>query len=202
MQDNELTPSECVACKSTIQGFFIPSLLPNFPYTYNMPAIHLQEKNIHKVFIVSLIIKGINSVLEIVGGILFLFTGTLTSILTFLTKGELIEDPTDYIATQIQHLLPYLSTHNQLYAAIHLLSHGIIKIILVINLLRNKTRAYPLTLVAISIFIFYQLYRLSLGYSLGLIILTIFDVFLLILTWHEYKIAKAQPKFSAEVKPQ
>jgi len=152
--------------------------------------IHFKEKNIHKAFVVSLILKGLNSLLEIVGGILFLFTGAVTAMLSFLIKGELIEDPTDFVANQIQHLTPYLSVHTQLFGALYLLSHGIIKIFLVINLLRNKLWAYPVTIVTLFIFIGYQLYRLSYSFSIFLVLLTLFDVLIIVLTWHEYKIVR------------
>ena len=157
-----------------------------------------EEKNIHRVFVVSLVLKGLNSLLEILGGILFLFTGSVTAILSLLIRGELIEDPKDFVATQIQHLLPYFSTHGQLYASFYLLSHGIIKIILVISLLRNKLWAYPATIVTLFLFIAYQLYRLTYTYSLGFVLLTLFDVLIIILTWHEYKVVKTHPRFSKQ----
>ena len=158
----------------------------------------LQEKNVHRVFIISLILKGINSLLEIAGGILFLFTGSASTILYLMIKGELIEDPTDFIATHIQHFLPYFSTHSQLYASFYLLSHGIVKIILVVSLLRNKLWAYPATIVTLLLFIAYQLYRLSYAYSLGFVLLTIFDILIIVLTWHEYKVVKTHPRFSKQ----
>ncbi len=155
-----------------------------------MPPI--QEKNIHKVFIISLILKGFNSLLELLGAFIFLFTGSVTAFLSFLIRGELIEDPNDFLATHLQNLLPYFSTHGQLYASFYLFSHGIIKIILVICLLRNKLWAYPATIVALSLFIIYQLYRLSYGFSFILILLTLFDILIIILTWHEYKMMKSK----------
>ena len=152
--------------------------------------IHIQEKNIHRVFVISLILKGLNSFLEIIGGILFLFTGSITMILSFLIKGELIEDPTDFVASHIQQVIPYFSTHGQLYASLYLLSHGIIKIILVVSLLRNKLWAYPATIVVLFLFIAYQLYRLTYAYSLTFVLLTLFDIFIIILTWHEYRLVR------------
>jgi uncharacterized membrane protein len=158
--------------------------------------INIPEKNIRKVFVISLILKGLNSLLEILGGVLFLFTGSVTAILSFLIQGELIEDPKDFVATHIQHALPYFSTHGQLYASFYLLSHGIIKIILVISLLRNKLWAYPATIVTLFLFIAYQLYRLTYAYSLGFVLLTIFDVLIIVLTWHEYRLIRNHPRFS------
>lgn len=152
--------------------------------------LQFQEKNIHRLFIVSLFLKGLNALLEILGGILFLFTGSLTTILSLLIKGELIEDPTDFVANQIQHYIPYLSVHTQLFGAFYLLSHGIIKIFLVINLLRGKLWAYPATITVLILFIVYQVYRLSYSFSGFLVVLTIFDVLIIILTWHEYLLMK------------
>lgn len=155
-----------------------------------------EEKYIHRIFILSLILKGFNSILEIIGGILFLITGSITTILSFLIKGELIEDPTDFLAVHIQNFIPYFSTHGQLYASFYLLSHGIIKIILVVNLLRNRLWAYPLTIITLFFFISYQLYKLSYVYSLDFVLLTILDVIVVILTWHEYRIIKKHLRFS------
>lgn len=150
----------------------------------------MKESSIRKIFITSLILKGFNSLLEICGGLLFLFTGGVTSLLTFLIHGELIEDPTDFLAIKMQHILPYFSTHMQYYAAFYLLSHGIIKIILVICLIKNKLWAYPATIAALSLFIIYQIYRLYFGFSVVLILLTLFDLLIIYLTWHEYTVMK------------
>ncbi len=158
--------------------------------------IHFEEKNIRKAFKVSLFLKGFSSIVEIIGGILFLFTGSVTSIVSFLIHSELVEDPTDFIANKIQHFLPYFSAHAQLFGALYLLSHGIIKIFLVVNLLRGKLWAYPATITVLSIFIIYQIYRLIYSYSLTLILLTIFDILIIGLTWHEYKLVKEQKVFS------
>lgn len=158
--------------------------------------IRIQEKYIHEIFVGGLILKGINSVLEIAGGIVFLFTTRITDTITFFIQNELLEDPNDLLAVQLKHLLPFFSNHGQYYASFYLLSHGIIKITLVISLLRNKLWAYPATIVSLFLFIIYQLYRLTYGYSLMLILLTIFDIILIVLTWHEYKIIEKHPRFS------
>lgn len=149
-----------------------------------------KEKDIRLVFVVSLILKGLNAFLEIIGGILLFFTGTVTTLLSLLINGELVEDPHDFIASHLQNLLPYFSGHSQLFFAFYLLIHGVIKIFLVVNLLRNKIWAYPTTIVVLGLFILYQLYRLSHGYSWFLVLLTVFDMLIIYLTWHEYKLVK------------
>ena len=150
----------------------------------------ISEKSIRQIFIGSVLFKGCNAIFEIVGGALFLFTGAVTGIVEFLVKGELVEDPTDFIANAIQRYLPYLSQHAQLFAAFYFLSHGVIKLFLVIGLVRNKLWAYPAAIVVFCAFIAYQLYRFSHTHSIFLILLTIFDCAVIWLTWHEYKVVK------------
>jgi uncharacterized membrane protein len=158
------------------------------------------EKDIRRVFQVSILLKGANAVLEIIGGTLLLFTGSITSVLVYLAGQEIIEDPGDFLANTIQHYLPYFSQHSQLFAAFYLLSHGAIKIFLAIGLLRNKLWAYPSAIVVFILFIIYQLYRYTYTHSIFLILLTVFDLFVIVLTWHEYKIVRKTFESHAVIK--
>lgn len=145
-----------------------------------LTPLHIPEKNIHKVFVVSVVLKGLNSILEIIGGILFLFTGTFTNFIEYVLHAE--------------NTLPFISSDAQYFGAFYLLSHGIVKVFLVINLLRNKLWAYPATIAVLIIFILYQLQKLWHGYSTFMLLLTLFDIFLIILTWHEYKLMEKHHK--------
>ena len=155
--------------------------------------MQISEKKIHLVFVVSVLLKALNGVLEILLGIAFLFTSALAGIIQTLIQSELIEDPADLVANAIQNFLPFL-THSQYFISIYLLSHGIIKIFLVAGLLRNKLWAYPAALVVFTLFIVYQLYRYSFTHSIWLILLTIFDLFVIWLTWHEYRVLQMQKR--------
>ena len=151
------------------------------------------EKRIRTFFFVSLVLKGLNAFIEILGGALLLMSGTVTGIIAFFTRKELLEDPTDIIANFIQHATPYLSAHTQLFIAIYLLVHGIVKAILVVELLRNRIRAYPLAIGVFSAFAAYEIYRYWYSHSLFLLTLIIFDVMLIALAWHEYRYMKKRP---------
>ena len=107
-----------------------------------------------------------------------------------MIQREFLEDPRDYVANIAQHYLPYFSDHSQSFAAFYLLSHGIIKIFLAIGLLRNRLWAYPAAIVFFILFILYQVYRYTYTQSSFLILLTVFDLIVVGLTWHEYKIVK------------
>ena len=74
-----------------------------------------------------------------------------------------------------------------LFGAAYLLVQGAVKVVLVIALLLNKLWAYPCTITVLLIFIGYQLYRIALQPSLGLVALTVFDAVIVVLTWREYR---------------
>jgi uncharacterized membrane protein len=82
------------------------------------------------------------------------------------------------------------SVSSQHFYAFYLLSHGVVKIFLVIGLLKNKLWSYPASLAVMSLFIVYQLYRFFYTRSLGLIVLTVFDLIVMILIWHEYRLLR------------
>lgn len=150
-----------------------------------------REQTIRRVFKISIWLKAANALLEIVGGVLLLFTSSILTWVAYFAQSELIEDPGDFVAKGIQHYIPYFSDHAQSFAAFYLLSHGIVKIFLAIGLLRNKLWAYPSAIVVFVLFIAYQVYRYTYTHSLFLVLLTVFDLVVVWLTWHEYRVMKA-----------
>ena len=61
---------------------------------------------------------------------------------------------------------------------------------LVIALLKNRLWAYPVSLAVLGLFVVYQLYRFSHTHGVGLILLSAFDVVVLGLIWHEYRLVR------------
>ena len=127
-----------------------------------------------KTFKIGLVLKGLDGILEVAGGILLLFLSphAIEHIARTLTAHELSEDPHDLIARYLVHSTSHLSSGITLFGAIYLLSHGIAKLVLVIALLRGQLWAYPWLMVLLGVFIVYQLYRLSYRFSVGLTLLT------------------------------
>ena len=72
------------------------------------------------------------------------------------------------------------------FGAAYLLTHGLVKIVLVGALLRNKLWAYPWMIAVLVAFIGYQLYRIAVGPTAGMVALTIFDAVIVWLTRREY----------------
>ena len=147
-----------------------------------------------RVFDVSVTLKGVDGVLELIGGVLlfFLTQDRLNAIVAFLTQHELSEDPKDFLATHVVSYAHSLSASASLFLALYLLSHGIVKIVLVVALLQQRLWAYPWMIVFLGSFIVYQIYRLVLHLSVGLLALTVFDVFIVGLTIMEYRKHRAR----------
>ena len=147
-----------------------------------------------RIFDTSVTLKGLDGLLELVGGILLLFLSParLNAVAAFLTQHELSQDPKDFIATHVVSYAHSLSASVSLFLAFYLLSHGVVKIVLVAALLKQKLWAYPWMIAFLVVFIVYQVYRIVLHISLGLLALTLFDIFIVVLTVLEYKKHRAK----------
>ena len=152
----------------------------------------MNERRIHRIFEISILLKGAHALIECIGGLVLAVVGTSTIVgwVNSLTQDELIEDPNDFVGTHLSSLANNFSVSTQHFYAFYLLSHGIIKALLVVGLLRNKLWSYPASLVVLGLFIAYQIYRYSYTHGFGLIVLTVFDVFVMWLIWHEYRLVR------------
>jgi uncharacterized membrane protein len=152
-------------------------------------SIFADEKNVHLAFQVSLVLKASFALAEIVGGV-GAYSVSQDFILSFvqrITQEELGEDPRDLIANYLLRSAEHLSVSALHFAAFYLLSHGAIKLWLIIGLLREKISYYPIAIAVFALFIVYQLYRFSFTHSIWLMLITIVDIAVIGLTWHEYK---------------
>ncbi|MGX9146300.1 DUF2127 domain-containing protein [Mesorhizobium sp. 128a] len=150
------------------------------------------EYRIHQIFEVSVWLKGAHALIECSGGVLLYIvtTASIASWVNAFTQDELIEDPNDFIAGNLSQMASHFSVASKEFYAFYLLSHGLIKLLLVIGLLRGKLWAYPASLVALGAFMVYQVYRYSYTHSLGLLLLTVFDAVVMVLIWHEWGIMR------------
>jgi uncharacterized membrane protein len=148
----------------------------------------MNEHRVHQIFQVSILLKGAHALIECLGGIALALVST-SSIVNFvnaITQDELIKDPNDFVATHLLTMAHNFSVQTQHFYAFYLLSHGIVKVALVVGLLKEKLWAYPASLIVLTLFVLYQLYRFSYTHGLGLIVLTLFDIVVMGLIWHEY----------------
>jgi uncharacterized membrane protein len=152
----------------------------------------MQEKRIHQIFVASVAFKGAHALIEIVGGLALYLVSTQAIVTTIIRFGgdRLVEDPDDWVANQLLHFAQGFSVEAHNFYAFYLLSHGIVKSVLVVGLLREKLWAYPASFAVFSGFIAYQLYRFTFTHDILLILLSIFDAFVIYLAVHEYRLLK------------
>lgn len=155
-----------------------------------------REKEIHKVFDITLILKGLHAFFEIVGGILLYIVSTESIMKTvrFLVRGEIGKYPHDIVANYFLHMAQTFGESSKSFVAIYLLAHGIINALVVVGLWKEKLWAYPLSFVVLGGFIIYQLYLLLFGFSIWLVLFTILDIIVIGLVWHEYGVLKKKQK--------
>ena len=152
----------------------------------------MKEKNIYKIFWVSLAFKGAQALLEVVAGI-FLYFVTASSVSIFiqgLLETELTEDPGDKLFNYFYNTVQNFSNADKSFLVFYLLSHGLVKAILVGGIFKNKAWAYPSFILIQIFFIVYQISASIHRHALILTVITVFDMGILWLVWHEYKLKK------------
>lgn len=152
------------------------------------------DKLLDRTFFVSLIVKLADGVLELVGGaVLLLMTpGQIQRAVAAVTRGELAEDPNDLVANLLVRYAGQLNVSLTVFGAWYLLVHGVVKVLLVAAVLRDHLWAYPWLIGFLVAFIGFQGYELVAHFSWGLVLLTVFDVFIVYLTVREYRRHKAR----------
>jgi uncharacterized membrane protein len=125
---------------------------------------------------------------EVLGGLALVFLSheVIVRIATALTRAELVEDPRDLLAKALRQAAEGVSADAQSFAAWYLFSHGMIKLVLVLAVLANRVWAYPVFILAMIGFILYQVYRMTFDVTPVLGVITVLDLIVLFLAWHEY----------------
>ncbi|WP_329743353.1 DUF2127 domain-containing protein [Dyella sp. A6] len=142
-----------------------------------------------KAFAIALALKGIDALGEVAGGLWLLLIDPrwLQGRVAALVAPELREDPHDFIAVHILHWAIHLRQHAVLFASVYLLSHGLTKLVVLVEIVRGRLWAYPGLIVLTALFAVYQLYHMAVtGLSPGYLALTLFDLLIIALTAVEY----------------
>jgi uncharacterized membrane protein len=151
-----------------------------------------QEKRISFYFHISIFIKGAISLAEMVTGIALLFipVSYFLDLLASYAESELREDSTSFIASHLLSLSHQAAAISGTFIALYLLSRGLIKVLLIWAMLKNKLWAYPASLVVLGLFVLYQVYEIVHTGSWAIVALTFFDLIVMYFIWREYQVLK------------
>jgi uncharacterized membrane protein len=150
---------------------------------------------LHESFRAGITIKGIDGILEAIGGVLLWFVkpSELNKIALRFLEIDLPFDRHEFIITHLYRATELLANGSKHFASLYLLTHGLIKALLVTALWFDALWAYPLTIFVFGVFCLYQMHRFLYTHSLTLILITVFDVLIIWLTWREYRDQKSKP---------
>lgn len=142
-----------------------------------------------RFFSVGIILKGLDGLIELLTAfaLIFLNPNRLQHLVTYVTQGEISEDPHDFIANLLIHSSTHFASNTRLFLIIYLAIHAAVKLTAVIGILRNKLWAYPFSLIALGVLALYQLYDIIfVKLSTGMVLLTVLDLVILWLILREY----------------
>lgn len=143
-------------------------------------------KSVHRLFLVSITLKGLHALVEIAGGIALYFFSTDRIVGWLYSKSDRSDDLFARFARTF-------SGQEHHFYALYLVSHGLINLAIVAALLSRRLWAYPATFAVLAAFIAYQLYRFTFTHDIGLIAITVLDLIVMALAWNEYRLLRKHP---------
>ena len=154
-----------------------------------LTLIKNQKNLVHLGFDIGLLLKGIGALAEILGGLSLLFftPDRLNNLIVLITKGELSEDPHDFWVNYLVTFGHSFSVKTWQFVLFYMLSHGIIKMIVVLLLRQEKLWAFPLSVAVFVFFIVYQTIHYTHSHSVFLLLLTVLDIVMIVFTILEYR---------------
>lgn len=141
------------------------------------------------VFLVGVLLKALDGLVELVVGIpaLFITKVQLIALAHALTSGELAEDPHDLIANLILHEAGKLGAAALVIGGIYLVVHGVVKVAIVAALFVGSTRIYPWAVGALTVLLIVQIVDLTARFSVGVLLLSVLDAIIIALTLREWR---------------
>jgi uncharacterized membrane protein len=150
--------------------------------------LKLRGSLLDQSFKAGIAIKGFDGLIESIGGVLLLFIkpSAMNEFFRFVILHDLPGKYDEMLVAHLFHWTQALEHGGKVFASVYLITHGLSKALLVAGLWMNKLWAYPLTIVVFGLFCVYQIHRYTHTHSIFLVLLTIFDLILIYLTWREY----------------
>jgi len=152
-------------------------------------------KNVyHIIYKTGIALKAIVGVIEVIAGTAFLFMShaAIYSLINSVFGGRLGENSGDWFWQIVSAGLNDLATSGEGVWAFVFLSHGIIKLLLIGGLWKERLWSYPTSAFVFTLFIFYQAYQLASIWSFALFAITALDVAIVALVLYEYSIKKKE----------
>ncbi len=155
------------------------------------------QRRIDTLFKLSLLGKAFDATTELVSGLALLFikASWVLDAARWLSRHELADDPGDPIGHWLMQHAHALSVGTKDFWAAYLIGHAAAKYAVIYGLIKRISWAYPASIVVLLGFVAYQLYRYSYTHALSMLVLSAFDVFVIVLIVLEYRRLRASGQF-------
>jgi len=136
------------------------------------------------LFRVGLIVKGVDSLFEILGGVLLMMPTRLAGYIGLLSQHELYKHPA--LSGKLDHLADSVTLHASMGEAAYLMVHGLAKVILISAIFREKRWGYLGLMGVLSLFTAIEVFRAVTHHEIVTGALAAFDLFVVVLIYKEY----------------
>lgn len=140
------------------------------------------------LFFLSLIIKGIDGVVEVISGATLLFLGKtdVLNLLFDISQYDFLDISEDKAMRFVDHVSSVFTDYMKLFITIVLLGSGLVKVVLAVNLILKKMWAFPVALALLAAIIVYEGVQAILSWSLFVGCMTLLDIVVLFIIWRQY----------------
>jgi len=152
---------------------------------------HTASSLFNSVYDVGILLKGIDGFIEFLTGVLLLIApGLVHKLLTDVAGKAAVTHHQTFrlIGDYVARLDKELAASGLAFLIIFLLTHGVVKLVLVYCLLKKIVKVYPFALIILGLFLIYQVYAFIQTPSVGLALFSLLDAVIIGLVWREYKI--------------
>jgi len=139
---------------------------------------------------IGLIIKAIDAVFEVVGGVLLFYPRELNRWLALIFQHELVRRAAPHTAPVVEHHVTKAIYGASLAAALYLMAHGIAKIVFIGGVLKERRWGYIGLVAILVLFTIFELCRSFLDGGWAMFAFAAFDGYLAYLVWVDFRKAK------------
>ncbi len=172
-------------------GLPSPGIADRVEYNIENPLMASPFKQIllHDSFRVGITLKGLDGILEVLASVALysISPAKMTELVRRLVEHMVARMPNGYLAAHLIAASQKMNNDSREFAVFYLLTHGLVKVVLVVCLWMNKLWAYPLTIAVFGLFMLYQMGRFAHTHSIAMVLLTLFDAVVIYLTWMEFQ---------------
>jgi uncharacterized membrane protein len=147
-----------------------------------------EEHVVYEFFLWSILLKGAISAAEVAAGVAVFFIPPAFIVSTAILLLNFIPVPS--VQSLLLEEVAKYTTGAVTFVAVYLLSRGIVKVVLIWSLLKNRLWAYPASLVVLALFVLYQLYQLVTDRSLIILAISLFDLVVMYFIYREWRIVR------------